>query len=345
MLLPSPEFICSQRVGIEASKIWLTSLRPYLRRKSARLRKERVGLRVIHKHLVVASLVAAVAVPALAQNVKAGIEAWQQADYSRAVTIWRPLAEKGNADAQFDLGEAYRLGRGVPINLGAAATWFERAAKQGHLDAQRILGLLLFQNGDRVNGLKWLKMAATRDDAGAMLVYGTALVNGDGVKRDPVLGYSFVTRAAAKGFAPAKDTLADLDRLLTPDQRKKGAAIALGEVNQPAATKTTPRLARSNGKQLAITRPPEGYAPPLAGPAPSPVTGDWRIQLGAFSQRASAEALFGKLASNPQLAGRRPYYIPVGAMTRLQAGPFASKSAATAACKAIGTACFAVPAR
>ena len=305
-----------------------------------------MGLRVIHKHLVAALLVTAAAAPATAQTVKAGIEAWQQADYSRAVTIWRPLAEKGNADAQFDLGEAYRLGRGVSINLGAATTWFERAAKQGHIDAQRILGLLLFQNGDRVNGLKWLKMAASRDDAGAMLIYGTALVNGDGVKRDPILGYSFVSRAAAKGFAPAKDTLADLDKLLTPDQRKKGAAIALGELRQAATARPVLHAARSNDTELAIVRAPKSPAPPpLAKTAPSTASGDWRIQLGAFSQRASAEALFGKLASNPQLAGRRPFYIPVGAMTRLQAGPFASKSAATAACKAIATACFAVPAR
>lgn len=301
---------------------------------------------MIHKHLVAVLLVAAAAAPAPAQTVKAGIEAWQQADYSRAVTIWRPLAEKGNADAQFDLGEAYRLGRGVPINLGAATTWFQRAAKQGHIDAQRILGLLLFQNGDRVNGLKWLKMAANRNDAGAMLIYGTALVNGDGVKRDPTLGYSFVSRAAAQGFAPAKETLADLDRLLTPDQRKKGAAIALGDTGHSTTAKSVPQAARSNDAQLAVSRPPKSPAAPTpVKTAPSSVTGDWRIQLGAFSQRASAEALFGKLAGNPQLAGRRPYYIPVGAMTRLQAGPFASKSAATAACRAIGTACFAVPAR
>ena len=301
---------------------------------------------MIHKYLVAALLVAATATPAPAQTVKAGIEAWQQADYSRAVTIWRPLAEKGNADAQFDLGEAYRLGRGVPINLGAATSWFERAARQGHIDAQRILGLLLFQNGDRVNGLKWLRMAANKDDAGAMLIYGTALVNGDGVKRDPILGYSFVSRAATKGFAPAKDTLADLDRLLTPDQRKKGAAIALGEVGPSAAARPAIRQARSNDAQLAVTRPPRGPATPLlAKPAPPGASGDWRIQLGAFSQRASAEALFGKLANNPQLAGRHPYYVPVGAMTRLQVGPFASKSAASVACKAVGTACFAVPAR
>ena len=42
----------------------------------------------------------------------------------------------------------------------------------------------------------------------ALLVYGTALFNGDGVPQDPVLGYAYVSRAAAQGLAPAKETLA-----------------------------------------------------------------------------------------------------------------------------------------
>jgi len=94
-----------------------------------------------------------------AQSVKTGIDAWQRSDYATAVAVWRPLAEKGDADAQFNLGQAYRLGRGVSINLAAAQTWFERAAEKGHLDAQTTLGLMLFQNGNRTGGLRWIKLA------------------------------------------------------------------------------------------------------------------------------------------------------------------------------------------
>src|ERR1043165_7026486 len=97
------------------------------------------------------------AAPLAAQSVKAGIEAWQRADYADAVAIWRPLAEKGDPDAAFNLGQAYRLGRGVPTNLATAKTWFERSADKGHVDAQTTLGLLLFQNGDQAEGLRWLK--------------------------------------------------------------------------------------------------------------------------------------------------------------------------------------------
>src|SRR5919112_32609 len=117
---------------------------------------------MIHRYLVAAILIGAGVVPASAQSVRTGIQAWQRADYSRAVSIWRPLAERGDADAAFNLGQAYRLGRGVPTNLAAAQTWFGRAAATGHVDAQTTLGLMLFENGDRVAGLRWLRQAAEK---------------------------------------------------------------------------------------------------------------------------------------------------------------------------------------
>ena len=72
------------------------------------------------RYLAASIWLALLAAPLSAQTVKAGIDAWQKADYAAAVAIWRPLAEQGDADAQFNLGQAYRLGRGVPIYFGAA---------------------------------------------------------------------------------------------------------------------------------------------------------------------------------------------------------------------------------
>src|SRR6185295_12071782 len=190
---------------------------------------------------VAIALVVMATAPLHAQSVKAGIDAWQRADYSCAIAIWRPLAEKGDADAAFNLGQAYRLGRGVPTNLGAAQTWFERAAEKGHVDAQATLGLLLFQNGSQAAGLKWLKAAAEQGEARALLVYGTALFNGDNVTQDPVLGYAYVSRAAAQGLAPAKETLAQLDKLLSLEDRKKGLALAMAKAKAapPPGSKAT----------------------------------------------------------------------------------------------------------
>jgi TPR repeat protein len=305
---------------------------------------------MVRRVLVTAALLLALAPPVSAQSVKAGIEAWQRADYSAAVAIWRPLAEKGDADAAFNLGQAYRLGRGVPTNLSIAKTWFERAARQNHVDAQTTLGLLLFQNGDQAEGLKWLKAAAEQGEARALLVYGTALFNGDGVGQDRVLGYAYVSRAAAQGLEPARETLAQLDTLMPLDQRKKGIAIAKAKAKgaPPPPASKPPRPAKT--VQVAAVAKPAPSPPAKVVPAPASAptvaaSGAWRIQLGAFSQRRSAEALFRKLSGNRALAGRRAFYIPVGAITRLQVGPFESKAAAAAACKAVGAACFPVPAR
>src|SRR5689334_1243284 len=177
------------------------------------------------KYFVAAVLAALLSAPLSAQSVKAGIDAWQRADYEGAVAIWRPLAEKGDADAQFNLGQAYRLGRGVPINLALAKGWFERAATNGHLDAQTTLGLLLFQNGDQAAGLKWLRQAAEQGEPRAQLVYGTALYNGDGVSQDRTLGYAYVSRAAGQGLVPARETLAQLDGLMDASERSKALAL------------------------------------------------------------------------------------------------------------------------
>ena len=298
---------------------------------------------MLYKYLAVLILIAASAAPLSAQSVKAGIEAWQRSDYADAVTIWRPLAEGGDADAAFNLGQAYRLGRGVPLDLAAAQTWFERAAGKGHLDAQTTLGLLLFQNGNRIAGLRWLKAAAEKGEPRAMLVYGTALFNGDGAPQDPVLGYAYVSRAAAQGLPAARDTLAQLDQILPLAERKKGVALAIAKskANPAPGNKAEPKPAKPAAKpptQVAKATPPAAKVQPAKPGAAA--SGAWRIQLGAFSQRSSAEALFRRLSG--KLPGRQAYYIPAGAIIRLQVGPFESKAAAAAACNAVGQACFPV---
>ena len=296
------------------------------------------------RYLVVAVLAAAMAAPLSAQSVKAGIDAWQRADYSAAVAIWRPLAEGGDADAQFNLGQAYRLGRGVPLELSAAKVWFERAARSGHLDAETTLGLLVFQNGDRVGGLKWLKQAADQGEPRALLVYGTALFNGDGVAQDRVLGYAYVSRSATQGLEPAKDTLAQLDQLMSLADRQKGVAIARSTpTGSPVPSKGRQAAAPSLRPKPVKVATAKISAPRPATTQPTPVTGGWRIQLGAFSQRGAAEALYQRVSGKAALAGRGPYYVASGSITRLQVGPFASKAAASAACGAIGLPCFPVP--
>lgn len=280
-------------------------------------------------HWLIAGIL--LAAPAGAQSVKAGIEAWGRADYRAALVAWRPLAAKGNTDAMFNLGQAYRLGRGVPIDLAQAQGWYDRAAHAGHVDAEAQLGILLFQTGNRASGLRWLKSAADKGEARAQLMFGTALFNGDGVERDPLAAYRYIAKSAAHGLAPAKTTVAQMDDAMPADVRQRALSVAVDPAPSPATS-------RSSSK-------PNAGPSPLTPIATAPTTfGNWRVQLGAFSQQVSAENLFHKYADGP-LGGRDAFFIHVGAVTRLQVGPFSTRAEAAMTCTVLngrGQPCFVV---
>jgi cell division septation protein DedD len=131
-----------------------------------------------------------------------------------------------------------------------------------------------------------------------------------------------------------------LNRRLASETNELSAA-------RPTAPKATPPKT-AQAKPPAQPKPAAKTPakPPSATPAkPSPAsTGGWRVQLGAFSQRKSAEALYAKLGG--KLAGTQSYYVPAGAVVRLQAGPFESRAAASAACGRLAPQpCFPVEAR
>ena len=69
--------------------------------------------------------------------------------YPKAVELYQKAADRGNADAQNNLGWLYQNGEGVPMDLDRAAELFQKAADQGNADAQFHLTLLafLYQNG------------------------------------------------------------------------------------------------------------------------------------------------------------------------------------------------------
>jgi TPR repeat protein len=73
---------------------------------------------------------------------KEGLSAYRQGDYAKALKEWQPLAEQGDAVAQFNLGLMYANGQGVPQDYKEALKWFRKAAEQGVASAQHNLGVM-----------------------------------------------------------------------------------------------------------------------------------------------------------------------------------------------------------
>jgi cell division septation protein DedD len=348
--------------------------------------------------------------PALA-DVKAGVDAWARGDYRKAVDEWRGPAVAGEADAQFNLAQAYKLGRGVPLDPTLAESWFRKAATQGHIPAADNYGLALFQAGKRAEALPWLEKSVARGEPRAELVLGTMLFNGDGVPRDYPRAYALMTMASQAGLQAASETLAQMDQYITPADRQQGTALVqqygarLAAPPAPPAGSATRVMVggeppRSTGTAMAATasstprpaiqpvpvapsrpaapgasypapgtpvktatedrgpdrleaieptptpRAPRAAPPRVAAKAPAkaaPVRttgGTWRIQLGAFRDRENANVLWQRVRT--RLAGAQPFYVTAGGVTRLQAGGYANRGEAQAACSRSGQPCVVV---
>ncbi|HEY0622044.1 SPOR domain-containing protein [Sphingomonas sp.] len=294
------------------------------------------------------------AAPALA-DVKAGVDAWQRGDYKKALAEWRGPAAAGDPDAQFNMGQAYKLGRGVPVDLAMAEEWYRKAALQGHPQAEESYGLTLFENNKRAQAAEWLNKAAGRGEQRAQYVLGTMYFNGDGVERDWIRGYALTVRAAAQGMRQASTAQAQMDRHIPLADRQKAlelarqyerdagrpqvAAVVQSPASTPASRVETPAPRPS---QTAQTRPappivkpaPRQSAPAAQPPKPAPVRdGGWKLQLGAFGDPGNARRLGAQMGG--RFPGRQVSYVKAGKLTRVLVGPFASSGEASGACRGV----------
>lgn len=125
--------------------------------------------------LTVALLLATYVPPALADDLAddlaAGLEAYDGGDYETAAAHWKRAAESGDTDAMTSLAGLYMAGQGVTRNVGAAVRWYRMAAERGDVAAQFNLGDLLSQGTvlplDRVAAYLWLGLAAHQGNAWA----------------------------------------------------------------------------------------------------------------------------------------------------------------------------------
>jgi TPR repeat protein len=132
-------------------------------------------------------------------------------------------AGHGDAQAQYQMGEIYSYGVGVPTDAKAGIDWYQRAASQGYAPAQAALAMLkghqslaeYKQEQDRVAAkaaqdekrfaaydtwpLERLQQAARNGDIDAEVSLGQRYLNGKSVPRDERRGIGYLMQAADKG--------------------------------------------------------------------------------------------------------------------------------------------------
>lgn len=145
--------------------------------------------------VAVALVVLAPCAAPLADPLEDAMVAYEHDDYATASSLWRALAEQGDARAQVNLGFLHANGHGVAFDYAEAVRWYERGAAQGDALGQWSLGF--------------------------------AYAHGLGVDRDPVRAHAWL-RLAVAGSTGALHALFVSDRDLVA-QRMDGQQLAAAE--------------------------------------------------------------------------------------------------------------------
>ena len=288
--------------------------------------------------------------PALA-DVKAGVDAWSRGEHAVAVKEWLGPAAKGDPDAQFNMGQAFKLGKGVPQDTAKAEAWFRKAASQGHIKAADTLGLLLFQDGRKTDALPFLQASAERGEPRAQYILGIAHFNGDIVGKDWVRAYALMSRASSSGLEQATRSLATMDGIVPLEQRQLAMSLS-AELEQKAQENRSRQFAAADlGVSPTPTAPLRSFAagtaleradlPPSTPAQGGPVTAgaDFAnpVPMPSPKRIAVAPALAAKpgastakpVAAAPKPVAPKPASAPAPAAKgnwRLQLGAFGVKA-------------------
>lgn len=179
--------------------------------------------------MALAAFVLASAWPARA-DFEQGVEAIKRRQFTEAMGHLLPEAKAGNAVAQLYVANMYRRGWGVTRDYAEAARWYHRAAEQGEVSGMYNYAVHLREGlgveRDQVKATEWFLKGAERGHPASMLNLGLRYFEGRGVERDPVRGYAWVQKAAGNGSVPAIRRRRDLEQELSPDEIRRGRALA-----------------------------------------------------------------------------------------------------------------------
>jgi cell division septation protein DedD len=285
------------------------------------MRQPRTGSNKMNARALLGSLLAGIALAATAPamaDVKAGMDAWDRGDLATAIREWEGPAAHGDPDAQLNLGNAYRLGAGVPQDRAKAEDLISKSAAQGNIKAADLYGLILFDKGERQRALPYVRAAADRGDPRAQYLLGIAHFNGELVPKDWVRAYALISLAVEAGTVPmAPGARAQMDQYIPLAQRQEAVGLATELAAQADATRQRQLAAIDLGNTVKITD--SAAPPPLRKPrtppsaAPSVAAAEDAVAAAARVAGNDSPRTAGADYARPQVLASKP---PVAAVSK-----------------------------
>ena len=159
-----------------------------------------------------------------------GQEAYYSGDYQAALTNWQPLAEDGQAGAQFGMGLLYGNGFGVALDDDLALKWYLLAAEQGHAEAQCNIAVM-YANGwgvpqDNDEAFRWYSLSAAQGTVPAQVSLAKMYAGGYGAEKDNVQALKWFTIASSLGDNLPTARRDDVARAMSDEELTEAALLA-----------------------------------------------------------------------------------------------------------------------
>ena len=202
---------------------------------------------------------------------------WDAGNYRQAFAAAVEPAQAGDPQAEFLLGEAYRLGRSVDQDLIQASDWYTRAARQGDVASAAALGELLVGMRRSSDAIPWLTLAASHNHARATAYLAAIYYTGDGTQQDLILATTLMKKAAAEGSPEARAKLAMMDDtaapvdVSSPEPATRSNQLAMRDV-VPAPRSVTPKARTVTPTAPVAVRQAAAAPAQIVRPLPAPFT-------------------------------------------------------------------------
>ena len=171
-----------------------------------------------------------VPVSSYADDLADGLKAYDAKDYKRAYELLLPLADKGNAAAQYRIGVILDAGHGIKPNPAAAVAYYDKAARSGVPAAAFNLGLLYFDGRgvekDYASSVRYFSIAAEQGDVDGQLNLGLMYAAAKGVPRDFEKSFQWLFIAADSGSQDASYAIGKFRQVVSPSDVEKGRRLA-----------------------------------------------------------------------------------------------------------------------
>jgi hypothetical protein len=167
-------------------------------------RRENDLMRLLPRAMLAALAGLLFSAPVPAGDYERGKQAHKASDFASARQLWMPLALRGEARAQYSVGQLYEKGQGVEQDLATAMSWYRKAAEQNHAESQhRVavayaygLGGLIKDDGTAV---RWLHRAAGNGHRKSQRLLARIYETGElGVTPDPGKARHWSSQSAPK---------------------------------------------------------------------------------------------------------------------------------------------------